>query len=197
MTMSTRRHLLALLAASALAGPACGGKAATGPAPEKMTAAPQDEAAPQAEAPREAEAPAGPKHTLVIGKKADGSLKSQLAAAQKAAKERGQRLFVELHADWCEPCQALAKSLGDPRMAKAFDGTYIVRFSVEEAWGSELSDAGYDGSAIPVFYEVGPDLASTGYTIGGDAWGDNIPANMAPPLDRYFHGKAAADEDDE
>ena len=39
-----------------------------------------------------------------------------------------------------------------------------------------------------VFYEVGDDGKPTGRKIDGGAWGDNIPANMAPPLDKFFHG---------
>jgi len=30
---------------------------------------------------------------------------------------------------------------------------------------------------------------TTGGTVDGNAWGDNIPENMAPVMDRFFHGE--------
>ncbi|MCC6525026.1 MAG: hypothetical protein IT373_20395, partial [Polyangiaceae bacterium] len=64
---------------------------------------------------------------------------------------------------------------------------YIVQLEVD-AWGAKLDAAKLPADAIPVFYELSADDGRpTGRKIDGGAWGDNVPANMAPPLDRFFH----------
>lgn len=105
----------------------------------------------------------------------------------KKAKSQGLKPYVELWASWCEPCMAIKHSLDDDRMKAAFKGTYVIQVYAD-AWGQKLAGTGFKASVIPIFYEVGDDGKPTGRTIDGGAWGDNIPANMAPPLDRFFHG---------
>jgi hypothetical protein len=103
------------------------------------------------------------------------------------AKAQGLKPFVEFAATWCEPCQALKKSLDDPLMRAAFKGTYIIRLDFD-AWGPHLAGSGFSPGAIPVIYEVADTGKPTGRTIDGAAWADNIPTNMAPPLGKFFHG---------
>jgi thiol-disulfide isomerase/thioredoxin len=116
-----------------------------------------------------------------------GALSDALKAEAAKAKAKGLKPHVEFWASWCQPCMDLAKSLGDPRMEAAFKGTYIIRLNADE-WGDKLAGTGLNASAIPVFYELDADGKKTGKTIDGGAWGENIPENMAPPLDQYFHG---------
>jgi thiol-disulfide isomerase/thioredoxin len=117
----------------------------------------------------------------------NGKLTDALQTYYDTAKSAGLKLYVELGAEWCGPCVALKKSLSDPRMQQALKGTYIIRLDVH-AWGDRLEKSGYSPNAIPVFYEVNAEGKPTGRKIDGGAWGDNIPANMAPPLDHFFHG---------
>lgn len=116
-----------------------------------------------------------------------GALSDALRTEATKAKAQGLEPHVEFWASWCQPCMDLAKSLGDPRMEAAFKGTYIIRLNADE-WGDKLGGTGFNASAIPVFYELDAEGKKTGKTIDGGAWGENIPENMAPPLDRYFHG---------
>jgi thiol-disulfide isomerase/thioredoxin len=116
-----------------------------------------------------------------------GALPDALKVEAAKAKAQGLKPHVEFWASWCQPCMDLAKSLGDPKMEAAFKGTYIIRLNADE-WGDKLGVTGFNASAIPVFYELDAEGKKTGKTIDGGAWGENIPENMAPPLDQYFHG---------
>jgi thiol-disulfide isomerase/thioredoxin len=110
---------------------------------------------------------------------------ADIQAEVKKAKGQGLAPYVEFWATWCEPCMAIKKGLSDPQMKAAFKGTYIIQIDADSA--PSLDGTGFKAGVIPIFYEVGDDGKPTGRTIDGGAWGDNIPANMAPPLDRFFH----------
>lgn len=123
--------------------------------------------------------------TVTELKKTDGELGVLLKAEVAKAREAGRTPYAELTAEWCGPCKALRASLGDPRMSDAFDGTYIIQLDYD-AWGKDLAGAGLAADAIPVFFELDEDGKPTGRRIDGGAWGENIPANMAPPLKEFF-----------
>jgi thiol-disulfide isomerase/thioredoxin len=131
-------------------------------------------------------APTDSAFTIIEIKPADGALTPGLAAAVKAAAARHQTPVVEFSASWCGPCKELAASLGDPRMIDAFRGIYLVRLDLD-AWKGHLAGTKIpEVTAIPAFFALGTDGTATGATIDGGAWGDNIPANMAPPLKAFF-----------
>jgi thiol-disulfide isomerase/thioredoxin len=109
------------------------------------------------------------------------------AEAQKAA-ALGRHPYVEFYADWCPPCNAIQKNLGDPRMVEAFAGTYIIKLNTDD-WGDKLSGTGLYVPAIPAFYELDASGRPTGRMITGAAWGEDIPANIAPPMKAFFEGK--------
>lgn len=109
------------------------------------------------------------------------------AEAQKAA-ALGWQPYVEFYADWCPPCNAIRDSLGDPRMVEAFAGMYIIKLDTDD-WGDKLSGTGLYIPAIPAFYELDANGKPTGRMITGAAWGEDVPANIAPPLKAFFEGK--------
>lgn len=118
-----------------------------------------------------------------------GELSDQLQKEIEQAKLEGRKPYVEGTADWCAPCRSLRNSLSHPKMQDAFEGTYIIQMDVD-AWSKKLKGSDFDFSSIPVFYEVDDEGKPTGRSIDGGAWGDNIPANMAPPLKDFFQGES-------
>lgn len=126
--------------------------------------------------------------TLVRLHPADGNLADLLAAEARKAAALGQLPVTEFDASWCPPCQAISASLDakNELMLQAFDGTYIIRLDVDE-WGWDLGKEGFSFNAIPIYFKLDAQGKPNGEVIDGDAWGDNIPENMAPPLDHFFH----------
>lgn len=118
---------------------------------------------------------------------APDGLRSAIQAEVKKANGRGLDPYVEFWASWCGPCMAIKDNLDEPRMKAAFEGTYVIRVDADQFGGKALSGTGFSADTIPVFFEVGSDGRPTGRQIDGGAWGDNIPENMAPPLDGFFH----------
>lgn len=120
----------------------------------------------------------------------DGDLQTLLAQEAQKAIELGLMPVAEFDATWCPPCQAIDEGLESKNelMLKAYAGTYIIRMDVDEwGWGdSSLHD--FDFAGIPVYFKLDAQGQPTGEVIDGNAWGDNIPENIAPPMDEFFHG---------
>jgi thiol-disulfide isomerase/thioredoxin len=118
----------------------------------------------------------------------DGALQNLLAAEAKKAQALGQTPFLEFDATWCPPCQAITASLADKNelMLKAYEGIYLIHADVDE-WGWDHPEAGFTTDAIPVFFKLDQNGKSTGASIDGGAWGEDIPKNIAPVLAKFFH----------
>ena len=71
----------------------------------------------------------------------------------------------------------------NPLMVDTFKGMYIIQADVD-SWG--FPPEGWDFDGIPIFYALDADGKPTGATVDGNAWGENIPENMAPPLKAFF-----------
>lgn len=119
-----------------------------------------------------------------------GKLSEVLRREAGAAARSGKVVFVEVGATWCAPCRALEKYLSDPLMQDAFAGTYLIRLDLDE-WGDELKPLGLDGNAVPAFFAIDSTGHVTGARIDGSAWGEDIPANMAPVLKDFFRKNRA------
>ena len=131
------------------------------------------------------QSPAPDHFTLVKVPNSNANLTSLLAAQAALAHQAGRRPFVDFYADWCGPCKSLEKNLGDPAMVAAFDGTYLIQLNLDE-WKDRLPAAGFRVPGIPAFYAIDSQGKPTGRMITGAAWGEDIPANMAPPLQEFF-----------
>jgi thiol-disulfide isomerase/thioredoxin len=125
--------------------------------------------------------------TIVRVYPSNGDLNEQLAADVAKAKALGQDAYVEFDATWCPSCQAIETSLDEENtlMVDAFQGVYVVRADIDE-WRDYLDGTGFEFDAIPIFYQLNDQGRPTGEWIDGDAWGENIPENMAPPLKEFF-----------
>ena len=120
----------------------------------------------------------------------DGKLDEMLAAEAEKAVTAGLLPVVEFDADWCPPCQAINKHLEEKNelMLKAYDGTYIIKLDVDE-WGWNNGKVEYfTVDAIPVYFKLDEQGKETGESIDGGAWNEDIPVNIAPVMDAFFHG---------
>ena len=94
--------------------------------------------------------------------------------------------YVQITADWCPACRALKRYMKDERMIEAYRGTYIILVDID-VWRDQLPSAGFYVTGVPTIFELTYDGTPTGRFITGAAWGENVPENMAPPLDEFFH----------
>ena len=120
----------------------------------------------------------------------DGKLDELLAAEAQKAVAAGLLPVVEFDADWCPPCQAINQHLEEKNelMIKAYDGTYIIKLDVDE-WGWNDGKVEYfTVDAIPVYFKLDEQGKETGESIDGGAWNEDIPVNIAPVMDAFFHG---------
>ena len=121
----------------------------------------------------------------------DGDLHTMLAEEAQKAIALKQMPVVEFDAAWCPPCQAIDAAIESKNelMLAAYRGTYIIKLDVDEwGWGdSKLHDFQFDG--IPVYFKLDSEGHQTGEVIDGGAWGEDIPKNIAPVMDGFFHEK--------
>jgi thiol:disulfide interchange protein len=123
--------------------------------------------------------------------RSEGDLQTMLANEAKKAIALGQMPIVEFDATWCPPCHAIDAAIKSKNelMIDAYAGTYIIKLDVDE-WGwddSSLHDFEFNG--IPVYFKLDSAGKQTGEVIDGSAWGQDIPENIAPVMDKFFHGE--------
>lgn len=121
----------------------------------------------------------------------NGELQTMLAQEAQKAVELGRMPIVEFDATWCPPCRAIDEGLKTENklMLAAYDGTYIIKLDVDEwGWnGRSVQDFRFTG--IPVYFKLDAHGNQTGEVIDGGAWGEDIPENIAPVMDEFFHGE--------
>ena len=121
---------------------------------------------------------------------ADGKLDEMLAVEAEKAATVGLLPVVEFDADWCPPCVAINKHLDakNELMLNAYDGTYIIKLDVDE-WGWDGGRIeNFTFSAIPIYFKLDGQGKQTGESVDGGAWNEDIPVNIAPVMNTFFHG---------
>ncbi len=121
----------------------------------------------------------------------DGPLTPRLIAWQQKAVAAGRVPCVYLTAAWCPPSVQLERSLGDPRMQRAFKDVAAATFDID-VWSEQLTEAGFVAHTVPIFFHIDADGRPTSPHITGGAWGANDAEHMAPPLERFFDPLRAA-----
>lgn len=140
--------------------------------------------------------PVTPTNTSLVGFREvrlhpkDGKLSEMLAVEAEKAVSVGLLPVVEFDADWCPPCQAIKQHLEakNELMLKAYDGTYIIKLDVDEWNWSGDGIENFKFKAIPVYFKLDGQGNPTGEVIDGGAWNEDIPVNIAPVMDAFFHG---------
>jgi thiol-disulfide isomerase/thioredoxin len=128
--------------------------------------------------------------TIVRLHTSGGDLQTMLSEEAKKASALGQTPVVEFDATWCPPCVAIDSAIEarNELMLKAYAGTYIIKLNVDE-WGwdnGRIQSFAFDG--IPVYFKLDSLGNQTGEVIDGGAWDEDIPENIAPVMDEFFHG---------
>ena len=120
----------------------------------------------------------------------DGDLQTMLATEAKKALAAGRMPVAEFDATWCPPCQAIDQAIKEENelMLNAYADTYIIKLDVDEwGWGdSNLHE--FEFGAIPIYFKLDSEGHQTGEVIDGGAWGEDTPENIAPVMDKFFHG---------
>lgn len=162
--------------------------------PETQASTPEPIVAPPTESalqPNDAQEIAPTGFTIVRLHPQDGELQALLSQAAQKAVKLGQMPVVEFDATWCPPCQAIDAAIKakNELMLNAYAGAYIIKLDVDE-WGwSESGVQDFQFDAIPVYFKLDAEGHQTGEVIDGGAWGEDIPENIAPVLDEFFHGE--------
>jgi thiol-disulfide isomerase/thioredoxin len=120
----------------------------------------------------------------------DGGLQVMLTQETQKAITLGQIPVVEFDATWCPPCQAIDKAIkaNNKLMLNAYAKTYIIKLDVDEWEWNNGKVQNFHFDAIPVYFKLDSDGYQTGDFIDGGAWGEDIPENIAPVMDKFFHG---------
>lgn len=127
--------------------------------------------------------------TIVRLKPEDGELSTMLAEEAQKALALNQMPVVEFDANWCPPCVAIDKAIQEENelMLNAYAGTYIIKLDVDK-WGWDNGKVEFfNFEAIPIYFKLDRQGVPTGETIDGGAWGEDIPENIAPVMDAFFH----------
>jgi thiol:disulfide interchange protein len=120
---------------------------------------------------------------------AGGELTAQLQSLAARAKHENLKPFVQFTAVWCGPCRELQACMDDPLMAEAFAKTFIIQINADDFSDKQFAAAGFTLDGIPAFFELDEQGKPTGRVVDGGAWEDNIPANMAPVLRKFFNNE--------
>jgi hypothetical protein len=180
---------------SAVAGPALPPVAAPAPlAPPGRPRLPAPSSSPEVEVTPEAlTLPALPpqigKIAVIEALESGEALEPQLLKQLAESAKSGERLMLWTVTTGCEPCAAVGRALPDARMQRALSGVRLVRTDVR-AFAQELERLGVPIESVPGFTLLDRKAHPLDHIHGGE-WGDDIPANIAPILDKFVRRSLA------
>ncbi len=119
-----------------------------------------------------------------------GDLQTMLANEAQKAIALKQMPVVEFDATWCPPCQAIEAAIKSKNklMLNAYRETYIIKLDVDEWRWKNGKVQDFHFNAIPVYFKLDSEGHQTDDVSDGGAWGEDIPENIAPVMDEFFHG---------
>lgn len=116
----------------------------------------------------------------------DRQLLTQLAETSRS----GERLVLWTVTPGCEPCAAVGRALSDQRMQRALAGVRLVRTDAS-SFTQELIQLGVPVKSVPGFTLLDARGRPLDHIHGGE-WDDDIPANIAPILDKFVRHTLSA-----
>lgn len=153
------------------------------------SARPSPTAPPQAETGETPPAlPTLPPHIgkIVIVEAAVGGdrLEQQLLVQIQESAQAGERLVLWTVSPDCEPCDEVGQALTDVRMQRALGKVRLVRADTA-SFPRELRQLGIPSGSVPGFTLLDTHAHPLDHIHGGE-WDANVPANMAPILDKFL-----------
>jgi hypothetical protein len=139
-------------------------------------------------------APALPVLAAHVGKisivEADASsdtLEALLLAQLQETSKSGEQVLLWTVTPDCEPCEAVGRALPDARMQRALGKARLVRADAA-SFSAELQRLGVPIESVPGFTLFDTHAHPLDHIHGGE-WDADIPANIAPILDKFLrHG---------
>lgn len=128
---------------------------------------------------------------IVIVEAAAGAdaLEQQLLVQLQASAKAGEQVVLWTVTPDCEPCAAVGRALPDARMQRALAKVRLVRADAASFPG-ELQRLGVPIESVPGFTLLDPHAHALDHIHGGE-WDADIPANIAPILDRFLRHSLA------
>lgn len=111
------------------------------------------------------------------------ALEAQLLTQLAEASQAGEQLILWTVTANCEPCEAVGRALPDARMQRALAKVRLVRADAS-SFPRELRRLGVSVDVVPGFTLLDTRGRVRDYIHGGE-WDADIPANIAPILDRF------------
>jgi hypothetical protein len=161
------------------------------PVPPPVTAPAPAAPAPAEAAEVEPPLPILPAHVgkIAIIEAAAGAetLEVQLLAQLQESAKAGEQVVLWTVMPECEPCTAVGRALADARMQRALAKVRLVRADATSFPG-ELRRLGVPVEPVPGFTLLDTHAHALDHIHGGE-WDADIPANIAPILDKFLrHG---------
>jgi len=114
-----------------------------------------------------------------------GPMEALLAREYSKAVQKGRKPYVMVFSDACDPCVALRESLKTPTMMEAFKGIHLILMD-NAVWAPHLEALGMKSGSFPRIHELSDNGQASLRVITGEAWGEDVPMNMAPPLQTFL-----------
>ena len=114
-----------------------------------------------------------------------GGLESQLLTQLKQSAENGEQLLLWTVTVDCEPCAAVGRALPDARMQRALGKVRLLRADAA-VFPVELRRLGVPIETVPGFTLLDTHAHAADFIHGGE-WDADIPANIAPVLEKFVH----------
>jgi Domain of unknown function (DUF4190) len=111
------------------------------------------------------------------------ALEAQLRAQLAESKSAGEQVVLWTVTAECEPCDAVGRALPDARMQRALGNVRLVRADAA-SFPVELRRLGVPIDAVPGFTLLDSEARAQDHIHGGE-WDADIPANIAPVLDKF------------
>ena len=112
-------------------------------------------------------------------------LAKRLAHEHSVAAKQGRKPYVMVYSDACPPCVSLRNSLNTSQMKEAFRGVHLILLD-NEIWETHLDALGMKSGSFPRIHELTDNGQASPRVITGEAWDEDIPKNMAPPLQHFL-----------